>query len=119
MDADALASRVLHRWADGIARRDPDALAGLFTPDAVFVATAPAPLTGRAAIRDYYAAVPAGLRATASLVLARQQQDGLAIAADVVFHLPEGSQRAGRLCLSCTNGPLIRLYHLALDSAPA
>ncbi len=118
MDTHGLATLILHHWADGIARRDLDVLAGLFTPDAVFVATAPAPLIGRAAIRDYYGAAPDGLRAYSHLTLATAQEDGFAIVADVAFHLPE-ARRLGRLCLSCTGAPLIRLYHLALDSAPA
>jgi len=99
-----------------IAQRDLDAIAALFAPDAVFVATAPAPLIGQRQIRDYYAAAPEGLTVQARLVLAAAQTDGLAIVADVVFDLPGGGVLTGRLCLACRADQAIRLYHLAVTN---
>jgi hypothetical protein len=119
VDAAALATDILRRWGDAIAQRDLDALAGLFGPDAVFVATAPAPLIGHAAIRAYYAAVPGGLTVTSSLVVALAQKEGLVILADVVFDVPEGGALPGRLSLSCGERHAIRLYHLALTGGTA
>lgn len=106
---------ILQRWSDAIARRDLDAMSALFAPDAVFVATAPAPLIGWQQIRAYYEAAPAGLTAKAGLVLASAQRDGLAIVADVHFDLPDGGVLTGRLSLACGADQAIRLYHLAVD----
>jgi hypothetical protein len=119
VDAEALAADILRRWGDAIAQRDLDALSGQFATDAVFVATAPTPLIGRAAIRAYYAAVPAGLTVVSRLVVALAQKDGLVIVADVVFDAPERGALRGRLCLSCGEGTAIRLYHLGLTSGTA
>lgn len=109
--------QILQRWSNAIAQRDLDAMAALFAPDAVFVATAPAPLIGRAQIRAYYAAAPEGLTVKASLVLASAQAEGLAIVADVGFDLPGGDVLFGRLCLACGQDHAIRLYHLAVTGA--
>lgn len=120
MDATALASQLLQRWSIAIAQRDLDAICALFAPDAVFVATAPTPLIGRPQIRAYYEGAPKGLTARAQLVLAAPQTDGLAIVADVVFHLPGGGVLTGRLCLACGADQAITLYHLAVgDPAKA
>lgn len=115
MEAAAIATEILRRWSDAIAKRDLDAISALFAPDAVFVATAPAPLIGREQIRAYYDVAPAGLTAKAGLVLASAQKDGLAIVADVRFDLPNGGVLTGRLCLACGADQAIRLYHLAVD----
>jgi hypothetical protein len=114
VEATALATEVLQRWSDAIARRDLDAISALFAPDAVFVATAPAPLIGRQQIQAYYEGAPEGLTARAKLVLAAPQTDGLAIVADVLFDLPDGGGLTGRLCLACGADQAIRLYHLAV-----
>ncbi len=114
MEATALATEILRRWSDAIVERDLDALSTLFAPDAVFVATAAAPLIGRQQIRAYYEAAPEGLTARASLVLASAQSSGLAMVADVDFDLPDGGVLTGRLCLACPADRAITLYHLAL-----
>lgn len=118
MDANATAKQILYHWTAAIAARDPDSIAALFAPDAVFVATAPAPLVGQHQIRAYYAAAPEGLTAKATLVLAAAQSDGLAIVADVTFHLPGGKSLNGRLALCCGETDGIRLYHLAVKGLP-
>lgn len=114
MDATALATQILQEWSRAIARRDLDAIAALFAPDAVFVATTPAPLIGQRQIRNYYAAAPEGLTVKARLVQASAQTDGLAIVADVLFDLPGGGVLTGRLCLACRADQAITLYHLAV-----
>lgn len=117
LDATAVATQILHRWSTAISQRDLDATAALFAPDAVFVATAPAPLIGQAQIRAYYAAAPEGLTVKTSLVLATAQAEGLAIVADVIFDVPGGDVLSGRLCLACGQDHAIRLYHLAMTGA--
>jgi hypothetical protein len=120
VEATAVATDILRRWGGAIAQRDIHAISALFAPDAVFVATAPAPLIGQQQIRAYYAAAPAGLTARASLVLASAQRNGLAIVADVLFDLPDGGVLTGRLCLACGADQAITLYHLAVgDPAKA
>jgi hypothetical protein len=120
VEATAVATDILRRWSGAIAQRDIDAISALFAPDAVFVATAPAPLIGQQQIRAYYAAAPAGLTARASLVLAFAQRNGLAIVADVLFDLADGGVLTGRLCLACGADQAITLYHLAVgDPAKA
>lgn len=114
MDATLLATQILKRWSEAIARRDLDAIAALFTPDAVFVGTAPSPLLGQQQIRAYYAAAPEGLTVKANLVLATAQTNGLAIIADVVFDLPGGGTLSGKLCVACGQDQTIALYHLAV-----
>ena len=120
MEAIAVATDLLRRWSDAIVRRDIDLISNLFAPDAVFVATAPAPLIGRQQIRAYYEDAPEGLTARASLVLASAQSGGLAIVADVDFDLPAGRALTGRLCLACGTDQAITLYLLAVgDPASA
>jgi uncharacterized protein (TIGR02246 family) len=114
VDATAQAAQILQRWSMAIAQRDLDAIAEFFAPDAVFMATAPAPLIGQRQIRAYYAAAPEGLTVRARLVQASAQTDGLAIVADVVFDLPGGDVLTGRLCLVCRADQAITLYHLAV-----
>lgn len=117
--ATATAEKILDRWANAIAARDLDAISALFAAEAVFVATAPAPLVGQRQIRAYYAAAPEGLTAKAALVLAVGQPDGLALVADVRFDLPDGKSLQGRLSLCCEKTGRIRLYHLAVNGPSA
>lgn len=119
MDASPLAQTVLRRWADAIAARDLDGLAQMFTDNAVFIATAPAPLLGPAAIRGYYAAAPKGLKAQARVVLVAPHADGLSIVADVAFFVPGADTLWGRLSLACNPSGQITLYHLAPKVAQA
>ncbi|WP_371493519.1 nuclear transport factor 2 family protein [Kitasatospora sp. NBC_00374] len=59
---------VLRRWKSAFDDHQPDAMADLFTPDALFQGFGPAVLTGRGAVRDYYEAVPAGRRAEVTVL---------------------------------------------------
>jgi len=115
MEATDLATELLHRWAEAIAARDADAIAAMFVPDAVFLATAPTPLVGRAAVRDYYTAVPAGLTVQPRLLLATRQAGGFGFVADVAFDVPGHGELVGKLSLACDAAGQITLYHMAPD----
>lgn len=117
MDADSLAQRVLRNWRDAIGARDLDAIEQLFAENAIFIATAPAPLLGRAAIRAYYAAAPAGLSVAFELVVCAAQPSGFGFVADVSFVVPQQGALRGRLSFSCTPQGQITLYHLSLSQA--
>jgi hypothetical protein len=117
LDAQSLAQTIPRHWGDAIAVRDLDGLAQLFAENAVFIATAPAPLVGHAAIRSYYAAAPAGLTVEARLLAVTPQREGFGIVADVVFHVPGRVEVSGRLGLACTSSGQIAHYHLALNAA--
>ena len=118
MDADSLAQSVLCGWRDAIGARDLDAIEQLFAENAIFIATAPAPLLGRAAIRAYYAAAPAGLNVTFELIAYAAQTNGVGFVADVSFVVPEEKTLLGRLSFSCTPQGQITLYHLSLSQRP-
>lgn len=117
MDTAPLAQTVLRRWADAIAARDLDAIEQIFAEDAIFIATAPAPLLGRAAIRAYYSAAPAGLSVTFELAVSAAQANGFGVVADVSCVVPQQKTLRGRLSLSCTPQGKITLYHLSLTPA--
>ncbi len=114
MEAESLAQTVLRGWRDAIGARDLDAIEQLFAENALFIATAPAPLLGRAAIRAYYAAAPAGLSVTFELIACAAQTSGFGFVADVSFVVPQQKTLRGRLSFSCTQQGLITLYHLSL-----
>ncbi|WP_340696897.1 SgcJ/EcaC family oxidoreductase [Cellulosimicrobium funkei] len=60
----AVVDHVLQTWQHHVDAHDPDAVATVFTPDALFQGLRPAPSTGREGIRAYYAAQPLGMAAT-------------------------------------------------------
>jgi len=117
MQASTLAQTILRNWRDAIGARDLDAIGQLFAENAIFIATAPAPLLGRAAIRAYYAAAPAGLSVTFEQLICAAQPNGFGFVADVSFVVPQQKTLRGRLSFSCTPQGLITLYHLT--QAPA
>ncbi|WP_406221113.1 SgcJ/EcaC family oxidoreductase [Streptomyces decoyicus] len=59
---------VLRRWKAAFDGHQPDAMADLFTPDALFQGFGPAVLTGREAVRGYYEAVPPDRRAEVTVL---------------------------------------------------
>lgn len=59
---------VLRRWKAAFDGHQPDSMAGLFTPDALFQGFGPTVLTGPDAVRGYYEAVPAGRRADVTVL---------------------------------------------------
>ncbi|MFI5613721.1 YybH family protein [Amycolatopsis sp. NPDC051903] len=54
---------VLAKWQVAFDAHDADAIARLFTEDALFLGFGPSPTQGRDAVRAYYAALPATLKA--------------------------------------------------------
>lgn len=112
----------LHAWAAALASRDGETLAGFFDETALFSATAPEPLLGRAQIRAYYENAPAGLRVQASPLCAVQPLPGLVHGiADVLFETPQGVALRGRLGLSLLLRPQgwrVSAYQLAVLPQP-
>ncbi|MFB9680540.1 YybH family protein [Streptosporangium vulgare] len=51
---------ILERWKAAFDGHRPDAMAELFTDDALFLGFLPEPVSGREAVRAYYEAVPPG-----------------------------------------------------------
>lgn len=94
-DGDALEVLVitylLDRWADAIARHDPNAAAEVFTPDALFQGFDPTPGFGRQYISAYYDKQPIGLTADYELLSVRPITGGVTVAyASVLFQRPDG-----------------------------
>jgi ketosteroid isomerase-like protein len=116
MDTTAFATDLLQPWSNAIASRDAEGIAAIFDARAVFVATAPTPLVGRAAVRDYYAAAPTGLTVQARLLVATAQGGGMGIVADVTFDVPGRGPLPGKLSLACDAVGQITLYNMALSS---
>lgn len=122
VDPDGVAGIFLDHWQAAINDRQPERIAELFAEDAVLVATAPAPLVGRAGIVEYYRAVPAGLKVSADLGIAMSASPtDVRAVAEVVFSLPNGNQLSGRLTLTFTRHQpgawQVSLYHAALQSS--
>jgi uncharacterized protein (TIGR02246 family) len=82
--------KLLDKWAEGIARHQPETVAALFTADALFQGFDPAPGFGRAHVEAYYDKQPTGLTASYELISVRPLSDGIASAyARVVFNRPD------------------------------
>jgi uncharacterized protein (TIGR02246 family) len=80
-------------WTSAFNRHDPDAMAELFTPDALFQGYGPAPTTGRDAVRAYYAAVAADRTAEGKVLHTATLGDDVASGfAEVTISSPEGPQ---------------------------
>lgn len=80
-------------WRSAFDSHDADAMAGLFTADALFQGFGPVPTVGRDAVRAYYAAVPAD-RTTDGTVLHTYAigEDTAGGFADVTIRDPHGWQ---------------------------
>jgi uncharacterized protein (TIGR02246 family) len=80
-------------WKAAFDSHDPDAMAALFTPDALFQGFGPEPTAGRDAVRAYYEAVPADRTADGEVlhtyVVGEDVAGGFA---DVTIRDPEGWQ---------------------------
>ena len=86
-----LMSEVLDRWKAAFDGHQTDAMAELFTEDALFQGFGPDVLAGREAVRAYYEAVPDDR--TADVVLVHSYAVGEQVAggfADVTFRDPNG-----------------------------
>ncbi|MEV0700871.1 SgcJ/EcaC family oxidoreductase [Saccharopolyspora sp. NPDC050389] len=108
---------VLRRWKAAFDSLQPDAMADLFTPDALFQGFGPAVRTGRDAVRGYYEAVPAGRRAEVTVLhtytIGEQVAGGFA---DVTFSDAHGWEAHVHLSLVLSRddgGWRIRQYHVS------
>ncbi|MFC6085993.1 SgcJ/EcaC family oxidoreductase [Sphaerisporangium aureirubrum] len=108
---------ILDRWKSAFDDHHPDAMADLFTPDALFQGFGPDVLTGRAAVRAYYEAVPddrtADVTVVSTYTIADQTAGGFA---DVTFRDPVGWEAAVHLSLVLRHDQgtwRIRQYHVS------
>lgn len=115
-------SGFLHAWAAALSIRDFEALAHLFDETAVFVATGPLPLLGRAHIQAYYEQAPVGLRVQATLLCStRPLSDLVHGIAEVAFDAPGGIALNARLGLSLVqrrSGWRVSAYQLQAHRPP-
>jgi uncharacterized protein (TIGR02246 family) len=123
LDPDQVALQFFSQWQAAINDRQPERMAELFANDAIFVATAPAPLVGRSRIVEYYRATPVGLEVSVALKVAKSAAPtDVRAVGEVVFILPDGNYLSGRLTLTfIMESPgawRVSLYHAALQSAP-
>ncbi|MFJ1996260.1 SgcJ/EcaC family oxidoreductase [Streptomyces asiaticus] len=113
--------QVLTRWQAAFDGHRTDAMADLFTPDALFQGFGPETVSGRDAVRDYYEAVPDYRRAHLGDV--RGYRIGERVAggfADVTFRDPTGWEAAVHLSLVLQReggGWRIRQYHVSRIAA--
>jgi uncharacterized protein (TIGR02246 family) len=111
----------LDRWKAAFDGHHTDAMAALFTTDALFQGFGPEVLVGRDAVRAYYEAVPddrtADVTVIATYGIGEQAAGGFA---DVVFRDPAGWQAPVHLSLVLQQDEgawRIRQYHVSLVSA--
>ncbi|MDX3076159.1 YybH family protein [Streptomyces sp. NPDC088354] len=108
---------MLSRWKTAFDTQQLDAMADLFTSDALFQGFGPEVLSGREAVRDYYAAVPDYRRAHVGQVHTYEIGDATAGGfADVTFRDPSGWEAAVHLSLVLQREGgawRIRQYHVS------
>lgn len=111
----------LDRWKAAFDGHQVDAMADLFTPDALFQGFGPEVRAGRDAVRAYYEAVPddrtADVTVLTTYVIGEQVAGGFA---DVVFRDPTGWAAPVRLSLVLRRDEdawRIRQYHVSRISA--
>ncbi|MCF3965464.1 SgcJ/EcaC family oxidoreductase [Streptomyces fuscigenes] len=108
---------ILTRWKAAFDGHLPDAMAELFTPDALFQGFDPDVAAGREAVRAYYDAVPE--RRTADVTVLHTYtigEDAAGGFADVVFRDPTGWQAPVHLSLVLRRDAdawRIRQYHVS------
>lgn len=108
---------MLTRWKAAFDGHQPDVMAGLFTPDALFQGFGPEVISGREAVRAYYAAVPdnrtVDLGDTHGYRIGEEAAGGFA---DVTFRDPTGWAAPVHLSLVLQRdggGWRIRQYHVS------
>jgi uncharacterized protein (TIGR02246 family) len=112
---------VLRRWNAAFDRHQTDAMADLFTPDALFQGFGPEVISGREGIRGYYEAVPDDR--SAEVAVARTYAIGDQVAggfAEVTFRDPAGWAAPVHLSLVLQHDGdswRIRQYHVSRISA--
>lgn len=108
---------VLVRWKDAFDDHRPDAMAELFTPDALFQGFGPVPTVGRASVRAYYEAVAEDRRADVTVLHTYSLGEDVAGGfADVTFGDPAGWEAKVHMSLVLHrdgNEWKIRQYHVS------
>ncbi|MEV6131374.1 nuclear transport factor 2 family protein [Streptomyces violaceusniger] len=124
MSADVLNDplhEVLGRWQAAFDGHQTDAMADLFTPDALFQGFGPETISGRDAVRGYYAAVPDYRRAHLGNVHGYRIGEHVAGGfADVTFRDPTGWEAPVHLSLVLQREGgswRIRQYHVSRIAA--
>ncbi|MEU3795599.1 SgcJ/EcaC family oxidoreductase [Streptomyces fructofermentans] len=112
---------VLNQWKAAFDGHRPDAMAELFTPDALFQGFGPVVVSGRDAVRDYYEAVAADRSADVTVLHTYSLGEDVAGGfADVTFSDPSGWEVKVHmsLVLRHTDGRWqIRQYHVSRVAA--
>lgn len=93
MDYQAVITRVLDAWKDGVDSHRPDRVASYFTEDALFQGAHPGYSLGRKGVEEYYAEQPVGLTVRYEIREIRPlAQDVLSAYVDPVFTRPDGTE---------------------------
>jgi uncharacterized protein (TIGR02246 family) len=77
-ESEAILRNLLDRWKAGVDKHQPDEVAALFTPDAIFQGLHPYSV-GRQGVSDYYDSQPLGLTAEYRILETRRPADGLVL----------------------------------------
>jgi uncharacterized protein (TIGR02246 family) len=108
---------VLKRWKAAFDGHQPDIMADLFTPDALFQGFGPEVLSGRDSVRGYYEAVPGDRSADVTILhtyaIGEQAAGGFA---DITFRDPAGWEASVHLSLVLQRDGSswrIRQYHVS------
>ena len=97
-NANAIVEGVLDGWKQAIDRHDPEAVAALFTENAIFQGLRPEHSEGRQGVVDYYASQPMGLIANYRLLDVRQVGDAAITGYELVkFDFVDGPSIEGHL----------------------
>lgn len=93
MDYQAVITRVLDAWKDGVDSHRPDRVATHFTEDALFQGAHPGYSLGRKGVEEYYAQQPVGLTVRYAIREIRPLAQGVLSAyVDPVFTRPDGTE---------------------------
>ncbi|MEU8109176.1 SgcJ/EcaC family oxidoreductase [Nonomuraea muscovyensis] len=110
-------AELLHRWRQAFDAHRPSEMIALFSGDALFQGIEPELRRGREQISDYYARVPAGVTARATVLSAGWLGRGIVHGfADLTFTTPAGDTHPVRLSVVAGQEAdrwLIRHYHAA------
>ncbi|MFI2104522.1 SgcJ/EcaC family oxidoreductase [Isoptericola sp. NPDC019693] len=112
---------VLTEWKHHVDAHDPDAVATVFTHDALFQGLRPTHTIGRDCVRAYYDAQPHGMTATYDVLDARTLSDRAIIAfARLTFGFVDGRTIAVHLsAIAEQDGPNWRISHYHVSRIPA
>jgi uncharacterized protein (TIGR02246 family) len=110
-------SSVLDDWKSGIATRNLNAIADVFTPEALFQGMRPTFTIGRDGVKEYYGAKPPGLSVEYEVLNLRQLGDDAVIAyVGATFHRADGGILRTRITTVLSRAEerwLIDHYHVS------